>query len=51
MGPIQAGDGLTIPQFVAKAFNDELKFAFWLHRQVWSFIGVRLVGLGYDASL
>jgi len=27
MGPIQAGDGLTIPQFVAKAFNDELKFA------------------------
>lgn len=27
MGPIQASDGMTIPQFVAKAFNDELKFA------------------------
>lgn len=27
MGPIQAGDGFTIPQFVAKAFNDELKLA------------------------
>ena len=27
MGPIQAGDALTIPQFVTKAFNDELKFA------------------------
>jgi hypothetical protein len=27
MGPIQASDGMTIPQFVEKAFNDELKFA------------------------
>jgi len=27
MGPIQASDGMTIPQFVNKAFNDELKFA------------------------
>ena len=27
LGPIQAADSLTIPQFVAKAFNDELKFA------------------------
>jgi len=27
MGPIQAGDGLSIPQFIAKAINDELKFA------------------------
>lgn len=26
-GPIQAADGMTIPQFVEKAFNDELKFA------------------------
>lgn len=27
MGPIQASDGQTIPEFVRKAFNDELKFA------------------------
>jgi hypothetical protein len=27
MGPIQASDGMTIPQFVQKAFNDEFKFA------------------------
>ena len=27
MGPIQASDGMTIPQFVHKAFNDELKLA------------------------
>jgi hypothetical protein len=27
MGPIQAMDGLTIPQFIQKAFNDEFKFA------------------------
>lgn len=27
MGPIQASDGQTIPQFVNKAFNDEFKFA------------------------
>lgn len=27
MGPIQASDGMTIPQFIQKAFNDEFKFA------------------------
>lgn len=27
MGPIQPADGLTIPQFVRKAFNDEFKMA------------------------
>jgi len=27
MGPIQAMDELTIPQFIQKAFNDEFKFA------------------------
>ncbi len=27
MGPIQAADGMTIPEFVKKAFNDEFKFA------------------------
>lgn len=27
MGPIQASDGMSIPQFIAKAFNDEFKFA------------------------
>jgi hypothetical protein len=27
MGPIQASDNMTIPQFVQKAFNDEFKFA------------------------
>ncbi len=27
MGPIQASDGMTIPQFIEKALNDELKFA------------------------
>jgi hypothetical protein len=27
MGPVLATDDLTIPQFIAKAFNDELKFA------------------------
>lgn len=27
MGPIQASDGATIPQFVQKAFNDEFKLA------------------------
>lgn len=27
MGPIHASDNMTIPQFVQKAFNDELKFA------------------------
>jgi len=27
MGPIEPADGLTIPQFIAKAFNDEFKMA------------------------
>ncbi len=27
MGPIEPADGLTIPQFITKAFNDELKMA------------------------
>lgn len=27
MGEIQASDDMTIPQFIQKAFNDELKFA------------------------
>lgn len=27
MGPIKAGDGLTITQFIHNAFNDEFKFA------------------------
>lgn len=27
MGPIQASDNMTIPQFVQKAFDDEFKFA------------------------
>jgi hypothetical protein len=27
MGPIKASDDMTIPQFIDKAFNDELKFA------------------------
>ncbi len=27
MGPIQAADGMSIPEFIRKAFNDELKFA------------------------
>lgn len=39
MGPIQASDGMTIPQFVEKAFNDELKFA-----NVYSEQGVALEG-------
>lgn len=39
MGPIQAADGMTIPQFVEKAFNDELKFA-----GLYSEDGVKLSG-------
>lgn len=39
MGPIQASDGMTIPQFVEKAFNDELKFA-----NIYSDQGVSLQG-------
>jgi hypothetical protein len=27
MGPIEAADGMSIPEFVQKAFNDEFKFA------------------------
>ncbi len=27
MGPIQAGDGMTVTGFIQKAFNDEFKFA------------------------
>lgn len=27
MGPIEPADGLTIPMFISKAFNDELKMA------------------------
>lgn len=27
MGPIQAADGQSIPEFIRKAFNDEFKFA------------------------
>jgi len=27
MGPIRAGDGMTIPEFIQDAFNDEFKFA------------------------
>lgn len=39
MGPVQAADGMTIPQFVEKAFNDEFKFA-----GVYSESGVSLSG-------
>jgi len=39
MGPIKASDNMTIPQFVEKAFNDELKFA-----NVYSDSGVTLNG-------
>jgi hypothetical protein len=39
MGPIQASDGMTIPQFVEKAFNDELKFA-----NIYSDRGLSLAG-------
>lgn len=39
MGPIKAGDGMTIPQFVQKAFNDEFKFA-----NIYSESGVSLDG-------
>jgi|SRR5882757_1395705 len=39
MGPIQASDGMSIPQFVEKAFNDELKFA-----NIYSESGVSLKG-------
>ncbi len=39
MGPIKAGDGLTITQFIQKAFNDEFKFA-----DLYDQDGVRLEG-------
>jgi hypothetical protein len=39
MGPIQASDGMTIPEFVRKAFNDEFKFA-----EVYGDTGVTLSG-------
>jgi hypothetical protein len=38
-GPIQAADGVTLPQFVEKAFNDEFKFA-----NIYSDSGVTLHG-------
>jgi len=38
-GPIQAADGVTLPKFVEKAFNDELKFA-----NIYSDTGVTLNG-------
>lgn len=38
-GPIQAADGLPLPKFVEKAFNDELKFA-----NIYSETGVTLTG-------
>jgi hypothetical protein len=39
MGPIEPADGLTCPQFISKAFNDELKMA-----GLYSTDGVRLTG-------
>lgn len=39
MGPIEPADGLTIPQFVSKAFNDELKMA-----ELYSKDGTKLSG-------
>lgn len=39
MGPIQASDGMSIPEFVQKAFNDEFKFA-----DVYSDTGIELRG-------
>jgi hypothetical protein len=39
MGPIEASDGMTIPEFVRKAFNDEFKFA-----NIYSEDGITLSG-------
>lgn len=39
MGPIQAADGMSIPEFITQAFNDEFKFA-----NIYSENGVRLEG-------
>jgi hypothetical protein len=39
MGPIEPADGLSVPQFVAKAFNDEFKMA-----GIYSEEGVKITG-------
>ena len=39
MGPIEPADGLTFPQFISKAFNDELKMA-----NIYSTDGVKISG-------
>jgi hypothetical protein len=39
MGPIEPADGLTIPAFISKAFNDELKMA-----DLYSTNGVQISG-------
>jgi hypothetical protein len=39
MGPIELADGLTIPQFISKAFNDEFKMA-----GIYSIEGIKLSG-------
>jgi len=39
MGPIEPADGLTIPQFITKAFNDEFKMA-----GIYSTDGLKLSG-------
>jgi hypothetical protein len=39
MGPIEPADGLSVPQFITKAFNDELKMA-----SIYDNEGVRLTG-------
>ena len=39
MGPIEPADGLTVPAFILKAFNDELKMA-----DIYSTSGVKLSG-------
>lgn len=39
MGPIEPADGLTVPQFVSKAFNDEFKMA-----DIHSDTGTKLTG-------
>lgn len=39
MGPIEPADGLTVPAFIVKAFNDELKMA-----DIYSTSGVKISG-------
>lgn len=39
MGPIEPADGLSVPQFITKAFNDELKMA-----SIYDNEGVKLTG-------